>query len=293
MDRIATIETEHFGAIPVRPRDCPLCGSSNANMPPSRYSHGPWMIKDCPRCGFVYIDSAPSYEIQFEKMAWERTTKVEQHRRAEIRPISFKASKRTRFRLHILPKRTMLGYIAKRSRGGNVLDLGCGRGQALKYFPAAFTPFGIEISSEAVARADQIFRARGGYAINAPCVEGLGHFPESFFAAASLLSYLEHEAEPLPVLENLHRVLAPTGFAVVKVPNYGSLNRSVMGSRWCGFRYPDHLNYFTPKTLRVMAAKAGFETDFGLTGALPTSDNMWAVLTKPSSAGARSHSDAR
>jgi hypothetical protein len=82
----------------------------------------------------------------------------------------------------------------------------------------------------------------------------------------------------LPVLENLRRVLAPNGFAVVKVPNYGSLNRKVMGVRWCGFRYPDHLNYFTPKTLRAMAAKAGFQTRFALTGRLPTGDNMWALI---------------
>jgi hypothetical protein len=49
--------------------------------------------------------------------------------------------------------------------------------------------------------------------------------PDGFFAAASLRSYLEHEADPLPVLENLQRVLAPHGFAVTKVPNYGSLNQ--------------------------------------------------------------------
>jgi hypothetical protein len=54
-----------------------------------------------------------------------------------------------------------------------------------------------------------------------------------------------------------------------------------MGGRWCGFRYPEHLNYFTPETLRTMAAKAGFRISFGLAGRLPTSDNMWAALTKP------------
>jgi hypothetical protein len=53
-----------------------------------------------------------------------------------------------------------------------------------------------------------------------------------------------------------------------------------MGPRWCGFRHPDHLNYFTPLTLGRMAAKAGFRISFGLTGRLPTSDNMWALLTK-------------
>ena len=81
---------------------------------------------------------------------------------------------------------------------------------------------------------------------------------------------------------NPQRVAAGIGtraFAVVKVPNYGSLNRIVTGQRWCGFRYPDHLNYFSPDTFRVLANRAGFETSFGLTGCLPTSENMWALLT--------------
>jgi SAM-dependent methyltransferase len=150
----------------------------------------------------------------------------------------------------------------------------------LENFPPSFTPFGIEIASETAAATDRAFRARGGYAIYAPCVEGLRHSPQSFFAAASLRSYLEHETEPLPVLRNLQRVLVPGGFAVVKVPNYGSLNRILMGRGWCDFHYADHLNYVTPRTLVALAAKAGFETGFGLTGRLPTSDNMWAVLTK-------------
>jgi SAM-dependent methyltransferase len=214
-------------------------------------------------------------------MAWERTTKVEERRRAEIRPISYKASKRTRFRKNLLPKKTMLHYIAARVHGGNVIDLGCGDGHAIMgFFPPLFIPFGIEISSKLAASAHDGFASRGGDVINAACIEGLRQFPENFFVAASLRSYLEHEAEPLPVLKALQRVLAPGAFAVVKVPNYGSLNRIVMGRRWCGFRYPDHLNYFSPGSLRAMARKAGFETSFGLTGRLPTSDNMWAVLTK-------------
>jgi len=280
---LATVTTAHFGAIGVDHRDCPLCGRDNDDASPSAYSHAPWTVRNCANCGFVYIDSAPRYETQFETMAWDRATKVEELRRAETRPLVHRGSKLTRFRLYLLPKRTMLGFISARCAGGNLLDLGCGDGHALMGFPPGYTPFGIEIATAAAAQADRAFRARGGYAINAPTVDGLRKFPENFFAAASLRSYLEHESEPLPVLRRLFRVLAPSGFAIVKVPNYASLNRMAMGANWCGFRYPEHLNYFTPKTLAAMAAKAGFATGFGLTGRLPTSDNMWAVLTKPAS----------
>ncbi|HEX5454225.1 MAG TPA: class I SAM-dependent methyltransferase [Stellaceae bacterium] len=273
------VDTGHFGAVPVRRRDCPLCGRDNGAAPLSRYSLPPWAIRHCPECRFVYIDKAVRHEAQFNAMAWERTTKIEERRRAQIRPLSYKASKRLRFRMRLLPRRTMLGFIAARLDGGNVLDLGCGDGHALRDFPASFTPFGIEISSGLAAAAHEAFAARGGYAVNAACVKGLAQFPAGFFAAASLRSYLEHEADPLPVLHGLRRVLMPGGFAVVKVPNYASLNRAVMGRRWCGFRYPDHLNYFTPASLRALAAKAGFATRFGPTGHLPTGDNMWAVLS--------------
>ncbi len=276
----ATVETVHFGTVPVQHRDCPLCGRNNDDAGVSRFSLPPWTVRHCADCGFVYIDRAPRYEVQVEHMAWDRTTKIEEQRRAELRPISYKASKKLRFRMHLLPKRTMLGYISARISGGNVLDLGCGDGQAMVGFPSAFVPFGIEISAALAGAADATFRTRGGAAINGPCVEGLRLFPENFFAAASLRSYLEHEAEPRLVLEGLARVLAPSGFAVVKVPNFASVNRMAMGRRWCGFRYPDHLNYFTPHTLSAMARNAGFATAWGATGRLPTSDNMWAVLTK-------------
>lgn len=277
---VSAVQLDHFGTVAVRHRDCPLCGRNNDDVKANRYSYGPWAIRDCSSCGFVYIDAAIPYDLQFKEMAWERTTKVEEKRRAEIRPISYKVSRWTRFRLHILPKRTMLKYIASRTKGGNVLDLGCGNGHALMNFPPEFTPFGVEISSELAEAANDYFAARGGYAVNAPCTTGLLKFPPDFFAAASLRSYLEHEAEPLTVLKNLYRVLKEGGIAVVKVPNYGSVNRAVMGAKWCGFRYPDHLNYFTPASLVKMAGEAGFETRFGLTGRLPTSDNMWAILTK-------------
>ena len=80
-------------------------------------------------------------------------------------------------------------------------------------------------------------------------MEGLKSFAAGFFTAATLRSYLEHELHPRAVLTELHRTLAPGGVALVKVPNYASLNRRVTGRKWCGFRYPDHLNYFTPASL--------------------------------------------
>jgi rubredoxin len=57
------VDTEHFGAVAVHKRDCPLCGYDNQTVPASRYSHQSWAIKKCANCGFVYIDQRPASEI--------------------------------------------------------------------------------------------------------------------------------------------------------------------------------------------------------------------------------------
>ncbi|MCH8096646.1 MAG: class I SAM-dependent methyltransferase [Proteobacteria bacterium] len=269
-----------FGKVGIVHRTCPLCEHDNGAQPASRYSHDIWQIKYCSRCGFVYIEKAPDYEALFSKMAWERTTKVEEQRRASIRPFSYGFSKRTKWRMRILPRKKMHLLIGSYAKPGNVIDLGCGNGMAMATLADGFVPFGIEISTHLARLADGVFGNRGGRAINGPCLEGLKEFPDAFFGAASLRSYLEHEMKPVAVLRELHRTLEPGGVAIIKVPNFGSLNRMVTGRKWCGFRYPDHLNYFTPGTLRAMADKCDYRTWFGSTFRLPTSDNMYALLTK-------------
>jgi SAM-dependent methyltransferase len=280
LQHVTEYDTGDFGKVAVVARDCPLCGRDNSDALENRYSHPFWKIKDCRDCGFVYIDKAPIYEAQASTMAWELTTKIEEVRRSKLRPISYKFSKLTRARLHILPRLTMHGLVDTHARPGNVIDLGCSNGAELSYLPDRFTPFGIEISENSAPAANARFIKRGGQAICAPSLDGLKSFKDAFFSAATLRSYLEHETHPVPVLHELHRTLEPSGVAIIKVPNYGSINRVVTGKRWCGFRYPDHLNYFTPRTLQAMAEKCGYRVWFGLTHRLMTSDNMYAILTK-------------
>lgn len=273
-------DTGSFGNISVVDRDCPLCGRDNGDTAPNRYSHEFWKIKDCGDCGFVYIDKAPVYETLTTNMSWERTTKVEEVRRAEIRPVSYKFSKFTRARMHFLPRLKMPDLVDTHAQPGRVVDLGCGDGRQLDGLAERFIPFGVEISETLAQSADAHFLQRGGQAVCAPSLEGLKKFDDNFFSAATLRSYLEHETQPGPVLQELHRTLEPGGVALIKVPNYGSVNRLVMGKKWCGFRYPDHQNYFTPRTLTAMAEKYGFTSWAGFTHRLITSDNMYAVLTK-------------
>lgn len=272
-------DTGRYGVVRVIARACPLCGSDEA-APRAGYGEGIWRLVECRACGFAYLDRAPDYAALFSAMAWEKTTVAEVERRATARPVSHRLSKWSRARMRLLPRKKLPDLVARHAKPGSVIDLGCGQGTQLNGLADAYTPYGIEISSEAAATADAVFGARGGRAVNAASLDGLRTFPDGFFAAATLRSYLEHELQPRAVLGELQRTLAPGGVAIIKVPNYASLNRLVTGRKWCGFRYPDHLNYFTPASLARMAEECGYRARFGPTDRLPTSDNMYAVLKK-------------
>lgn len=262
-------------------RCCPLCGTDNTAVPITRYSDSYWRLKTCPVCIFVYIENAPQYQYLTEEMAWEKRASDEEQRRTTEWGRLYRLSKRTRWRLHILPRKRIAYLLSRHAEPGNVVDLGCGEGYSLHGLGKEFIPHGIEISTALYQRANKAFARHGGYAVHAPCLEGLQQFPDGYFSAATLRSYLEHELRPAAVLRELGRALKPGGVAIVKVPNYGSLNRRVRGRKWCGFRFPDHLNYFTPTTLRAMGERLGFKVNCGLTYRLPTSDNMYAVFTRP------------
>jgi len=65
------------------------------------------------------------------------------------------------------------------------------------------------------------------------------------------------------------------------VPNYACWNRRLQGAGWPGFRFPEHVNYFTPTTIRQLIDRAGLQVArFNLLDRLPTSDNLWLVARK-------------
>ncbi len=267
-------------------RTCPQCGADGGGAAPMDYAPREWAMTRCAGCGFVYLANAPDYTELVSNLAWEKTREVEFDRKAELRPISHRLSLATRVRMKLMPRNNVCELIARYVPPGRVIDLGCGGGTQFDILDEAFIPFGIDISEDEAASAEARFAPRGGHAINAPCREGLRSFPAGYFTGASLRSYLEHESDPKGVLAALHHALAPGGAAVIKVPNYGSVNRVVMGRRWCGFRFPDHLNYFTPSSLTAMVRDTGFRLRrFGLLDHLPTSDNMWMIIERPGSPG--------
>jgi 2-polyprenyl-3-methyl-5-hydroxy-6-metoxy-1,4-benzoquinol methylase len=255
-------------------RACPACGEGAATTLP-RYSPAPWVVAGCDTCGFVYLRNPPAYAALEEDLAWEKTYFAKRAASGRGSTWFSPAARRIRAALGMYRDRgeQMRGWF----NDGHVLDIGCGWGQRIG---PPMTPYGIEISEKLHQIADEKMRERGGYCRQGPGAEAIWDFDAGMFDGIVMFSYLEHETQVAEVLNGAHRALKRDGAVFIRVPNYGSLNRRVVGPKWCGFRYPDHVNYFTLHSLRDVAARAGFQTRLINRISLPVDDNISVLLHK-------------
>ena len=78
------------------------------------------------------------------------------------------------------------------------------------------------------------------------------------FAVAVLLDVIEHLSEPTDMLSRIHRELAPGGLVVISTGDWGSLVSRAFGSHWRLMTPPQHLFFFSHKTLPLMLERLGF-----------------------------------
>jgi SAM-dependent methyltransferase len=266
-------------------RTCPACRTGGAQLRRNRYSQGDWVLKECLTCGFVFLENPPDYATLQGQFSWENTSGLQN----EARRKSYSRGENV-VRSAIRGVRNLTNTVIRRDkhvslgyryfRQGWIVDLGCGLGN-FSPLPPSCKLLGIEISTRIVADARPIFESRGGRIIHADVLSGLQSLEAASCDGALVESYLEHEVQPAEVLRELSRVLRSGSAIILKLPNYACWNRRMRGEKWCGFRLPDHVNYFTPDTLRTMLGQQGFEiARFTFLDRLWTNDNMWCVARK-------------
>ncbi|SHG95431.1 bifunctional 2-polyprenyl-6-hydroxyphenol methylase/3-demethylubiquinol 3-O-methyltransferase UbiG [Massilia sp. CF038] len=265
---------------------------------PGRVQHlhfapDPWILQQCLETDIVFLANPPAYEELSETYAYEVTFEKESKARKEAEPVRYAISTALkRFRSRVLKRNKVLSILKtlvaeSSSQRINVLDVGCGWGELLQTLLTSLpeaqrtrvAPHGVEISRALAKLSDDKLRPLGGRCIHASAQDGILGFDENYFDIIVMASFLEHESNPLAVLENSRKRLKPNGTIIIKVPNFACINRRLRGARWSGFRWPDHVNYFTPATLRAMAAKAGLDiTRMSALDTTPFSDSMYALL---------------
>lgn len=227
----------------------------------------------------VYLAQEISYAQQVDEHEFDQSYLREHARRRQKHPLLLAISGVTRKLKPEIDDRLLAQTLRwwPAARGGRLLDLGCGDGKFLEKAMQHFEVTGVEISPRLAAMAEA--RVPAARILRTPVTEAA--LPENHFDVVTQFSVLEHEWRPLQALRAAHRTLKPGGITVIKVPNHASWNRHIMRADWCGYRLPDHCNYFTPRTLAALLRKAGFTPLPGsILDRFPTSDSLWLAAKK-------------
>ncbi len=231
----------------LEPCACPLCGEPPP--PKTRYAFGPHRVVECRSCSMRYLtprvhesDVARLYDAE---EYWERgSSKSGYSSYSSMEPLLVRTFVR---RLSPLPPR---------GAGARLLDVGCGPGAGLEAARAlGYEAWGLDVSSAAVSVASSRNPDRVRLGTLSDRL-----FPRGFFDVITLFDVIEHIYDPRRLAVDLAWHLAPEGRIAVATPNVESLLARVTGRRWVSYKIPEHVSYFSPRTLAAALAP-GFEIE--------------------------------
>lgn len=136
-----------------------------------------------------------------------------------------------------------------------LIDVGCGIGYFLEVAKRrGWEVYGTEYTEEAVS----ICEGKGASMQLGP-LNTANYEAESFDIICSF-EVIEHINNPLLELASFNKILRKGGLVYCTTPNFNAVERYQLGADWNVLTYPEHLSYYTPKTLKRVFKEAGFST---------------------------------
>lgn len=137
---------------------------------------------------------------------------------------------------------------------GRILDVGCASGRFLEACAnAGWEVVGIEPSRFLSEEAARLLRGKGEVL---PMTLQQAPLAPASFDVVTLWDVLEHVPLPLDFLRYTAELLRPGGILLLNVPDLNSPQARLFGRRW-PLLLPEHLNYFTRRSLALCGRKIG------------------------------------
>ena len=228
-------------------RSCPACGGVDASHWFVKHGYDHWR---CTACGHGFVHPIPAM------------AEIAAYYAALNDGLSSDCSWSTEPRHKIVLWRRLLGAVLRGSGRGPLLDIGCGAGQFLKLAAEEgwHDAQGIEIAPKAAAMAREAAGAHIHEGAWRDVTLAHGHF-----AAAAMLDVLEHDPAPGALLRQVFDWLRPGGSLIITVPNIHGLSLRCLGSNAYVAIPPEHLSYFSRRSMERMLSRAGFSTAYHAT----------------------------
>jgi len=145
-----------------------------------------------------------------------------------------------------------LGKLEKLTKGRKIFDIGCANGYFLDLArERGWQTYGIEISeygaSEAREKGHEVY-----------CASDLKEINNSF-DCITMWDVLEHIQDPLPYMKAVNNILKEEGVVAINTINRSSWWARFWGKRWNAIVPPEHLLFFSRKSLFLLLANTKFE----------------------------------
>lgn len=233
----------------MREIDCPLCEGKDSTLVETHVGdaclppHVRVTTVVCQRCGFVYQDPQP-------EEADLRALYEDYHGTRKFAPEAEYIDRKDYDALRKLKwiRERKPDLLAKK---GRCLEVGAAAGNfMLALREEGWTVEGLEPTTAYAQYAREAY----GLDVKTGVIEEV-EWPNGTFDLITLGEVLEHLPDPVGKLRRMREWLKPDGHVYIDVPNVAQPVRLSLSYYFRG----EHLNHFSPTTLRLALEKAGFE----------------------------------
>jgi len=235
------------------PRRCPLCAEAKRGESTAGFDlvlrKGDLRLARCRDCGLVFANPVPASfgDSTYYNSKGAGFYVSDDKLKGDYSPVRY---------------RREIALLRRFCPRGAVLDVGCSTGGFLFHLKGEFS-HDYAVCGTDVAMPALDFAEGQGIPVERKSFLA-ADFPKTRLEAITFWAVLEHVLEPGEFLRQARRLLKPDGVCLVLVPNMESLAVRLLGAK---YRYilPQHLNYFSPRTLARLAEACGYEVFFRTT----------------------------
>lgn len=195
-------------------------------------------LSKCKKCSFVFMKRIPSKPalIDFYENDYSRT--------------EFFSS------ITIKRYNEILDSFENFRKTNKILDVGAGNGFFLEIAKArGWEVHGTELTNQAVNVCSS-----KGINMNQGHLDEI-HFESESFDVVTSFEVIEHINNPKIIVNEIYRILRQGGKCYITTPNFNSLLRYRLKEAYDVIEYPNHLCYFTKKTLRKLFQEEKFKIE--------------------------------
>lgn len=211
---------------------CPLCQSTNKKQ---LIGYEKDYLVKCAKCSFVYCENIPSpdelnkYYLNYGSVHY-------------LSPIT------------VSRYEELLDGFEKFRKNNTILDVGCGSGYFLDVAKKkGWKVYGTEFSDHQVDKCSKKRITMKQGEISADM------FENEYFDIITSFEVLEHTNNPQQQIRQINKLLRPGGALYLTTPNFNALYRLRLKGKYNIINYPEHLSYFTKKTLHHLLKTNGFK----------------------------------